>query len=469
MRRLHTRIYLHLIGVLFVVGLATAAVFTSGVRTAFWHQLTERLVKHGAALVGDRFGDPTGRRRSVRRLAEEMDLDITVRDSDGHVLTVVGQELPELSEEDAQAVRAGGAVTEHFGKRWFAAAPILDDNGRLVGLFEASPIRRPRQPSMLRPIALVVLVLGLVGVATVPLARRISRPVERLTEASRRLGGGDLGYRVPVFRWRSWRRHQRRDELEELTRAWNEMAERIERLVRGQKELLANVSHELRSPLARIRMALELLPRDASGEARIADIAEDLDELDSLIEDVLTASRLEATGMPAHLASVELAPLLAGIVERAGHDPHTAGKEVRVAAGEPLVITADVALLKRALWNLVENAAKYGAAPITLSATREGGRVLLAVSDEGAGIPKDERARVLAPFYRADKARTPGDRGDSPRGFGLGLTIARGVAEVHGGSIRVEPARVEGGVERGCRITLDVPVEPAADKRAATA
>ena len=135
-------------------------------------------------------------------------------------------------------------------------------------------------------------------------------------------------------------------------------------------------------------------------------------------------------------------------------------------AGAPMVMMADAALLKRALWNLVENAAKYGAAPITLEATLEGGRVLLAVSDEGPGIPAAERARVLAPFYRADKARTPGDRGDSPRGFGLGLTIARGVAEVHGGVIRVGAARVEDGVERGCRIALDLPVEPAVDKRA---
>src|SRR5439155_15706173 len=100
----------------------------------------------------------------------------------------------------------------------------------------------------------ILLVLVIAAIGSAPLARRISRPVERLTEATRRFGGGELGYRVELPM--HGRRHRHRpDELGELTRSWNDMAERIERLVRGQKELLANVSHELRSPLARIRMA----------------------------------------------------------------------------------------------------------------------------------------------------------------------------------------------------------------------
>jgi signal transduction histidine kinase len=129
---------------------------------------------------------------------------------------------------------------------------------------------------------------------------------------------------------------------------------------------------------------------------------------------------------------------------------------VRVADGEAVTLVADETLLRRALWNLVENAAKYGAPPITLSAARRGDSVVFGVDDDGPGIPAEARQRVLDPFQRLDAARTPG--GGRPAGFGLGLTFARRVAEVHGGRIAVGPASAAGGVERGCRVTLSVPV-----------
>jgi two-component system, OmpR family, sensor kinase len=287
-------------------------------------------------------------------------------------------------------------------------------------------------------------------VITRPLSRRLSRPVERLTEAARRLGGGDLSARVPVVaprRW--WPRHRApADEIVELTAAFNDMAERVQRLVLGEKELLANVSHELRSPLARLRMALALLPRTPADEARLVEAERDLAELERLIDDVLATARLDATGLPAHLGVVDGRALLTAVAERARHDPATAGREVRVAPGEAVGLIADEALLRRALWNLVENAAKYGAPPITLGTARVGTSVVFTVEDEGPGIPAEARQRVLEPFQRLDAARTPG--GATPGGFGLGLTFARRVAEVHGGRIAI-------GGERGCRVTLTLP------------
>jgi signal transduction histidine kinase len=121
---------------------------------------------------------------------------------------------------------------------------------------------------------------------------------------------------------------------------------------------------------------------------------------------------------------------------------------------------ADEALLRRALWNLVENAAKYGAPPITLAAARAGERVSLSVSDAGPGIPAASRRRVLDPFTRLDAARTPGVT--APSGFGLGLTFARQVAEVHGGSITIEPVEIVAGTERGCRVVIALPAGEAA-------
>jgi signal transduction histidine kinase len=323
-------------------------------------------------------------------------------------------------------------------------------------------------PGLWRPGLGVGLVLLIVALAAAPLARRISKPVERLTEAARRLGGGDLGYRVPLDDRAGaasrWRRHARRraDELVDLTRAFNEMAERVQRLVLGQRELLANVSHELRSPLARIRVALALLPREGDNEARLWDMERDLAELERLIEDVLTTSRLDATGLPPNPAPIDVAGLLTELSEQAARDPVTAGKVVDVVPGPVVDLMADHALVKRALWNLVENAAKYGAPPISLAAARDGGDVRLSVTDQGEGIAPAERERVLAPFYRLDRARTPSAAGERPHGFGLGLTLARRIAEVHGGRIAIEPATVRDGREHGCRVTLVLPGRPPA-------
>jgi signal transduction histidine kinase len=283
--------------------------------------------------------------------------------------------------------------------------------------------------------------LVVIGVATRPLARRISRPIERLTAAVRRLGGGDLSARVAL----DGAHARRADELTELARAFNEMAERIERLVRAEKELLANVSHELRSPLARIRVALELLPREGDADRRLRDVERDIAELDRLIEDVLTSARLEARSLPTTPAPLDARALLDEVAERARHDPLTADREVRSEPGPPVALTADAALLRRALWNLVENAAKYGAPPITLSAARHGDRVVLAVTDAGEGIAAAEREKVFAPFYRGGAAGRSG-------GVGLGLTLAQRIAEVHGGTITIESVE-----PRGCRVVLSIP------------
>ena len=127
--------------------------------------------------------------------------------------------------------------------------------------------------------------------------------------------------------------------------------------------------------------------------------------------------------------------------------------------GPPVALTADESLLRRALWNLVENAAKYGAPPITLSAAVEGERVALGVSDAGRGVAPADRERVFEPFYRGDAARTPDPGGDDARrGVGLGLTLARRIAEVHGGAIAIGPASETDGPPRGCRVVLTIPL-----------
>ena len=452
MARLHSRIYLHFLGVLLVVAVTTAVVFALGARDAFRREMAPRITRHLASLVGERLADPAALGARLRQIHEDLHLAVRVRDLDGRVIAAAGDELPALTPAEQAEVRAGRVVVRPR-PLGFAAAPIRDPSGAVVGSVEGAVPRPMMTPPLWRPLMVVALALVVVAVATRPLAQRISRPLERLTAAARRLGGGDLAARAPTDGTHA----RRADEITELTRAFNEMAERVERLVRAEKDLLANVSHELRSPLARIRVALALLPRAADDDRRLRDVERDLAELDRLIEDVLTTARLDATGLPTRLGPVDIRALLTDLVTRARHDPLTADLPVRVEDGAPLSVTADEALLRRALWNLVENAAKYGAPPITLSAAVDGERVALSVSDEGGGVAPADRERVFAPFYRGDVARTPDPSGEARRGVGLGLTLARRVAEVHGGTIAIGPVSEVSGPLRGCRVVLSVP------------
>jgi signal transduction histidine kinase len=454
--RLHSRVYLHSLAVLIVVGVATTLVFALVDRGGPFREMGERMARHAAALAAERLGDDAALARRLDGLHRTLDVDVVIRDLDGRVVAEAGRR-PAPPRPDALAAARAGQVVTRARPIPYALAPVRDATGAVVATAEVSSSRPPGPSRLLRPLLMVAVVLLVVGVATQPLARRLSRPLERLTTAARRLGGGDLGARValPTGRRQWWRRHSPADEIVELTGAFNEMAERVERLVRGQKELLANVSHELRSPLTRIRMGLALLPGDAASAARLGDVERDLAELERLIDDVLASARLESTGLPARLGEVDLRAMLAELAERASHDPLVSGRLVRVEPGAALTVVADEALLRRALRNLIENAAKYGAPPIVLAADRAGDRVSLSVTDAGPGIPAASRQRVLDPFTRLDAARTPGTVG--PSGFGLGLTLARQVAEVHGGTITIAPAEIVAGIERGCRVVLTLP------------
>lgn len=464
MARLHTRMYVHFLVVLVVVGATAAVVFALGARDAFRREMVFRremalrLSRYVAVLVGEHITDPSGLAARLERIHEDLHVDLRVYDLDGRVIASAGHEVPALTPKEEADVRAGSVVLRAH-PMGLAAAPVRDPSSGAVLGFVAGASRGAfgGAPPIWRPVSVIVLVLLVVAIATRPLSQRISRPVERLREAARRLGGGDLSARVST----DGSHRRRADEITELTGAFNDMADRIERLVGAEKELLANVSHELRSPLARIRVAVELLPRGVDADRLLRDVERDLGDLDRLIENVLTTARLDTTGLPARLGIVDARVLLVDLAERARHDPLTANSPVTVDDGPSIEMTADEGLLRRAVWNLIENAAKYGAPPIALAARRDGESATLTVTDHGDGIPPEDREAVFAPFYRRDVARTPGGSGEQRRGFGLGLTLARRIATVHGGTVRVE-AVSESERPKGCRVVMPIPVTSAA-------
>jgi signal transduction histidine kinase len=274
--------------------------------------------------------------------------------------------------------------------------------------------------------------LGLIGLAVAlglyPVVRRLTQRLEGLQRGVQRWGEGDLSVRVPV---------QGDDEVADLSERFNAAATRIEALMASQKSLLANASHELRSPLARIRMGLELMSGPAAEPAALArsraEILRNMAELDQLIDEILLASRLDAK--EADIGTVEAVDLVGLCAEECAR----VGASFDVPEGLAQLEVSGVAkLLRRMVRNLLENARRYGAvgpetsqdAGIVLSLKRQAQQVLIEVGDRGPGVPLEYRERIFEPFFRLPGAS------ERVGGVGLGLSLVKSIAERHGGRVR---------------------------------
>jgi signal transduction histidine kinase len=259
--------------------------------------------------------------------------------------------------------------------------------------------------------AMLALIAVTIGIGAYPLVRRLTGRLERLQRSVDNWGTGQLSVRVPV---------EGQDEVARLAHSFNGAADRIERLVGAQKTLLANASHELRSPLARLRMACELLDPQADPALR-EELQRNVNELDQLVDELLLASRIDAGGGPGLKKSeVELVAL-------AAEEAATVGAS---CAGTPVAVQADAKLLRRLIRNLLENARRYGqGSPVDVMVRREADAAVLDVCDRGPGIPMGQREAIFEPFYRLPGAS------EASGGVGLGLALVRQIAELHGGSV----------------------------------
>ncbi len=264
-------------------------------------------------------------------------------------------------------------------------------------------------------VLLVVLFFAVAGAAW-PVARALTRRLAALKLGVERFGSGQLSHRVEVCG---------QDEVAAVASSFNQAAARIEALVRSHQSLLANASHELRSPLARMKMAIEMLD-DAPVEQRYAlkhEIDTDIAELDALVEEVLLASRLDgAADMAAH-----------GPVDLLAIATDEARRLHAQVEGDAQQVIGDERLLRRALRNLLENAKRYGGDQILVKLARNAGLVEIQVCDRGPGVPEASRERIFEAFYRL-----PG-HAEQAGGVGLGLSLVRQIAERHGGSVRCVP------------------------------
>jgi len=308
-----------------------------------------------------------------------------------------------------------------------------------------------RRPSFGRGIGPLAILLGALVVMVVVIARQVGAPLQRIADAARRFGRGELGARA---------RLRRNDELGEVARAFDEMADRVTTLMTAQRELMANVSHELQTPLARIQVAVDLMVDGIDDRVKelLPEISRDLGEVSRLVDDVMTLSRFDlahtqgrVVGAPLRLEATPIGELVEAAAARFRASHPERALVLDAAAALP-ALQLDAVLVRRVLDNLLDNARKYSDADteIRVSAAPTAAGAVLAVTDRGIGIDPADLAQLFTPFFRTDRSRSR-----STGGSGLGLVFARRVVEAHGGSITVASE-----VRRGTTVTLELPATP---------
>jgi signal transduction histidine kinase len=418
---LFLKIYLTLLASLVLVALASAAFVRLSHDEEDRGWMARRNAFIAAMLPADAGADETS--IVLARLGAAFDADITVFAPDGRAIANVGRPLPYAAQDGGDGIRRGD--------RHRNLSARLPDGRVVVARLGGDGFGPPRA----NPLLWLALIAAIVGLVAWPVVRHLTGRLERLRRGVETWGGGELALRVPV---------EGRDEVAAVAASFNRAAGRIEQLVAAHRSLLANASHELRSPLARLRMASEL-HEAAPSEARRREIERNLGELDELVEEILLASRLDHVGETGHVGTVELdedVVLLALAAEEGARH----GVEI---GGEAAIVRGDARLLARLVRNLLQNALRHGAPPVSAEIRRRGDVIELAVRDHGKGIAEGESERVFEPFYR------PSGRGEHAGGWGLGLSLVRQIARHHGATVRQEtPA------DGGARFIVTFPAGP---------
>jgi signal transduction histidine kinase len=301
-------------------------------------------------------------------------------------------------------------------------------------------------PDPLRPGFSVTMLLTLVlvsGIVCLVLAWYLAAPLRRMREATHRLAAGDLSARAGIG--------SRNDEIGDVVRDFDVMADRIESLLEGQKQLLSGISHELRSPLARLGVAVELARRTAgsAAEAHLLRIEAEAGRMNTLIGSLLELSREDSSQSRPAPAEFDLAEVVRHVVDDARYEAARTGRGVELSGEAAVAVCGYPALAATAVDNIVRNAVRHtpqGSA-VEVRLERVADAVRASVRDHGPGVPPEEVDRIFEPFYRLDSSRNR-----ESGGFGLGLSIARRSITVMGGTVTA--ANADGG---GLQVVITLP------------
>ena len=290
---------------------------------------------------------------------------------------------------------------------------------------------KPDMPNKHQPVFFIGLIIigAVVALLTFPVSRLITKPVNRLRRSAIRIADGELSHRARI---------ETRDEIGQLGRTFNHMADRLSEMIRGGKELTANVSHELRSPLARIRVAEELIRRKAEQEgfqgltAHLDNIKEDIEEQDRIIERIMILSKMDLSEEPLKLVEADLVDLVEAVLER--FTPLTGRNRLKMLTEFTWKgrILLDPQAFTSAVSNLMDNAVKFTppGGRVRIGIFREGGNLVMSFSNTTAGPPPINPDMLFEPFQKSERSQGGGT--------GLGLAIVRKIMMKHGGNVSAE-------------------------------
>jgi two-component system OmpR family sensor kinase len=357
-----------------------------------------------------------------------------------HARAATGSDLKLRRDVDALPASVRAHRTSLVFDRGECFVPIIRD-ARVVGALEFHSELPPGR--LVRLIVFLGVALIVLAIAARSISGLVVRPLERVAAAAHRVGEGELDTRAGDDPRAS-------PEVREVAKAFDTMAARVERMVRDQRDLLAAVSHELRSPLGRARVALELARDQGANAPAMERVERSMNEVDSILGDLLSITRAGLSDL-----HKQPTPLVAFLRQRFTDGD---GARVIVSGDESVIAPVDPALFERAVSNVIENARHHaGPGEIRVTVEPKGDRALVSVRDEGGGVPSEILEKAFDPFVKGDAARSPqnGKKGGH-QSTGLGLAIVRRVVEAHGGSASIRNIEQAGKVV-GAEVSIEVP------------